>query len=130
MKFLASLLATALVSVPAFAASAHTNVGVAVEIGEPGFYGRIILGNAPPPVLIYAEPVIIVHPHIVRPPIYMHVPPGHARHWKDHCASYGACGRRVYFVRDEWYEDVYVPHYRKHHKGKGNGKGKGNRGDD
>ena len=49
-------------------------------------------------------------------------PPGHAKNWKKHCASYRACGRPVYFVQDEWYHDVYAPHYKKHHGKKGGGK--------
>jgi hypothetical protein len=39
------------------------------------------------------------------------VPPGHEKHWNKHCAEYNACGRPVYFVRDDWYNNEYVPHY-------------------
>ncbi len=94
-----------------------TDVGVSVSIGQPGFYGRIDLGNYPQPQLIYTEPVIIqaVPVGVVRRPIYLHVPPGHARNWRKHCRAYGACGRPVYFVQDHWYNDVYVPHYRERH---------------
>ena len=28
---------------------------------------------------------------------------------------YGACGRPVYFVQENWYNDVYVPAYRERH---------------
>ena len=45
-------------------------------------------------------------------PIYLHVPPGHEKHWSKHCARYNACGRPVYFVRDDWYNNEYVPRYR------------------
>ena len=121
MKTLTSLIAMALVSTSALA----TEVGVSVEVGEPGFYGRIDIGNAPRPLLIYPEPIIIVHATRAYAPIYMRVPPGHARNWKKHCGSYRACGRPVYFVQDEWYHGVYAPHYRKHHPHKGGGKGKG-----
>jgi hypothetical protein len=65
---------------------------------------------------------------VVQPvqPIYLHVPPGHAKDWKKHCQKYGACARPVYFVKDDWYNTVYVPHYEQEHgKGKGNGHGKG-----
>ena len=124
MKILTSLIAMALVSTSALA----TEVGVSVEIGEPGFYGRIDLGNAPRPLLIYPEPIIIVHAARVYPPVYLRVPPGHARNWMKHCASYRACGRPVYFVQDTWYHDTYAPYYKKHHPQKGGGKkhGKGN----
>ncbi len=38
--------------------------------------------------------------------------PGHEKHWRKHCAQYNACGRPVYFVRDDWYNNEYVPRYR------------------
>ncbi len=94
------------------AISADTSVSITV--GQPGFYGQISIGNFPPPLLVYTRPVIIQQaPVIVAPaPIYLHVPPGHEKHWSKHCASYNACGRPVYFVRDDWYNNVYVPRYR------------------
>ena len=103
------------------------DVGVSVSIGQPGFYGRIDIGNAPPPVLIYSQPVIIQRVHAAPPPVYLRVPPGHAKKWSKHCQKYDACGRPVYFVKDDWYNNVYVPHYRQVHassNGKGHGKGK------
>lgn len=123
MKTLICLIVTVLVSAPAVA----TDTRVSIEVGEPGFYGRIDLGDAPRPVLLYPEPIVIIHAERLPPPIYMRVPPGHAKHWKKHCHSYGACGRPVYFVQDGWYNDVYAPHYKKHHAHK-NGKGKGKSG--
>ena len=61
---------------------------------------------------------------VVRQPIYLHVPPGHEKKWRKHCREYDACGRPVYFVQDNWYNDVYVPHYQKNggHGKKGEGK--------
>ena len=121
-------------TLPAFAA----DVGVSISIGEPGFYGHIDIGNYPRPQVIYAEPVIIqpVPAGVVYQPMYLHVPPGHAKDWRKHCKHYGACGRPVYFVKDSWYNDVYVPAYQERHGGpkgksgkqdKGNGKGKGHK---
>jgi len=100
------------------------DVGVSITVGQPGFYGRIDLGNAPQPRLIYVEPVVIQPPPagVVRTPLYLHVPPGHAKKWGKHCARYRACGQPVYFVDDGWYNDVYVPHYRE--QGEGHGKDK------
>jgi hypothetical protein len=95
-------------TVPAVAA----DVGVSITIGQPGFYGRIDIGDYPQPQLIYAQPVYIER-HIDRAPIYMHVPPGHAKHWDKHCREYNACGERVYFVQDSWYNNEYVPRYQK-----------------
>lgn len=43
------------------------------------------------------------------------MPPGYAEHWGQHCARYNACGRPVYFVRDDWYLNRYAPYYRDRH---------------
>lgn len=99
------------------------DVGVSVTVGQPGYYGRIDIGNFPPPQLIYAQPVVIERvPVGVAPrPLYLHVPPGHAKDWRKHCGKYNACGEPVYFVSENWYNDVYV---KGHGKGEGKGKGK------
>ena len=67
--------------------------------------------------------------------MYLRVPPGHEKKWNKHCGKYNACGHPVYFVRDNWYTDVYAPHYQKAHKdddqgkkGKGHGKEKKDKG--
>ena len=96
---------------------AHAEIGVSVNIGQPGFYGRLDIGNYPPPLLVYPQPLIIerVRPDVTYAPIYLRVPPGHARKWGKHCYRYSACGRPVYFVQDSWYNDVYVPRYSERH---------------
>src|SRR5574337_462800 len=38
--------------------------------------------------------------YVPRAPIYMYVPPGHAKHWAKHCARYAACGQPVYFLKE------------------------------
>ena len=121
MKRFVFVAAMAAVTAPALAA----DVGVSVQVGEPGFYGRIDIGNFPQPQLIYPEPALIqrVPVGVVREPIYLRVPPGHAKNWRKYCRKYNACGRPVYFVQDGWYNDEYVPEYRKKH-------GKGHDGDD
>ena len=120
------LAAAAAVVAPAFAAG----VGVSVTVGQPGFYGRIDIGTFPQPVVIYPQPVV-VYPAVgpVPRPIYLHVPPGHARDWRKHCAKYQACGQPVYFVQETWYHDVYLPHYRERYEQPDDrGKGKGHPG--
>ena len=117
-----------LLAATALAGAAHAaDIGVSVQVGQPGFYGRIDIGNAPPPPVVVAQPVW-VQPAAVRPqPIYLRVPPGHQKHWNKHCREYNACGVPVYFVREDWYQD----HYRHHDEdqrgddGKSHGKGKG-----
>lgn len=92
------------------------DVGVSVNIGQPGFYGRIDIGSAPRPQLLYPEPVVIERaPGNAPRPVYLYVPPEHAKDWRKHCHKYAACGQPVYFVQKGWYDDVYVPHYRKSH---------------
>jgi hypothetical protein len=106
--FLCAIVMILIVTSTALAA----DVGVSVSVAQPGFYGRIDVGSFPQPELIYARPVV-VHPvpvGVVYQPVYMHVPPGHAKHWSKHCSKYNACGHPVYFVKDNWYNDVYVPH--------------------
>ena len=99
-------------STPARAA----DVGVSINIGQPGFYGRLDIGDYPPPQVIYRQPVIIERSYDERPPVYMRVPPGHAKHWSKHCHKYNACGERVYFVQDGWYNREYVPRYQELHR--------------
>lgn len=73
----------------------------------PGVYGQVRIGNAGPPPLVYAQPMIIETQAAPPPPVYLHVPPGHAKNWRKHCHEYHACNRPVYFVRSEEYEPSY-----------------------
>ncbi|MBI3094759.1 MAG: hypothetical protein HYY97_07780 [Rhodocyclales bacterium] len=109
------LIAAALAASALSATALAGDVGVSVSIGQPGFYGRIDVGDFPPPAVIYREPVFIQSVPVSRAPIYLRVPPGHAKHWGKHCHRYNACGERVYFVRDDWYNREYVPRYRERH---------------
>jgi hypothetical protein len=111
MKYLFFAAALAAVAAPAVAA----DVGVSLNIGQPGFYGRINIGDFPQPRLIYQQPRFIERAAESRPPIYLHVPPGHAKNWRKHCREYNACGERVYFVQNNWYSQEYVPHYQERH---------------
>ena len=131
----------------AIAATPYVNATVQGTM-SPGVYGRIEIGNAPPPPVIYQQPIIIVQQpvQVQQQPMYLHVPPGHAKKWSKHCARYSACGTPVYFVKvdgDERFERIHyqsLNHERsdykeykqkkeKHHgngNGNGNGKGHGN----
>ena len=92
------------------------SAAVTVRIGQPGFYGRIDVGDYPAPQLIYAQPVIVERARYVQArPIYLRVPPGHARNWSKHCRRYNACNQEVYFVQDSWYNNQYAPRYRQQH---------------
>ena len=83
------------------------DVGVSINISQPGVYGRVDIGRFPQPQVVVAQPIFVDRPTIVvqRPePVYLWVPPGHRKNWKKHCRDYGACGVPVYFVRDDWYD--------------------------
>lgn len=111
------LIACALIVTASSFPAMATNIGLSVQVGEPGFFGRIDIGGAPPPQVIYPQPVVIHAPPVEmeREPVYLHVPPEHAAHWAKYCVRYNACGERVYFVKDTWYRNEYVPHYREHY---------------
>ncbi|MDD5389605.1 MAG: hypothetical protein PHD37_09685 [Gallionellaceae bacterium] len=111
MKRLFFALALAASAAPVLAA----DVGVSINIGQPGFYGRIDIGDFPQPQVVYRQPVVIERVVVARPPVYLHVRPGHEKNWRKHCREYNACGERVYFVRDNWYQQDYVPRYQERH---------------
>lgn len=113
MNALTLSLATFLVAAALPTSASATDVGVSVNISQPGFYGRIDIGRVPQPAVIYTQPVIIEHRAmpVLRQPIYLRVPPGHEKNWDKHCRSYNACGQPVYFVQDTWYREVYAPRY-------------------
>ena len=92
------------------------NVDVAVNIGQPGYYGPIDIRDFGRPRVIYTEPRIIERVSVQREPVYLHVPPGHAKNWRKHCSKYNACADRVYFVQDNWYDSEYVPRYQASHQ--------------
>ena len=92
---LASLLLATL-SAPAMA-----QVGVSVSVGQPGFYGQINIGDYPQPQVIYSQPVIASQALVPADaqPVYLYVPPGQVRKWKQNCARWSACDQPVLFVR-------------------------------
>jgi len=113
----------------AFAAAATCagaqNISVnAVITGQvaPGVYGQVVIGNGPPPPVVYAQPTIVQPAPVFLgappvEPIYLHVPPGHAKNWRKHCHEYHACDRPVYFVRSAEYEPDYRPEHGDHGHG-------------
>ncbi len=98
----------------------------------PGVYGRVEISNDSRPNVYYRDPMIIVtdSKYARSRPVYLHVPPGHAKNWRKHCSKYHACDRPVYFVRSAEYDEHYHEDHGKDKnarpgKGQGNGKGKG-----
>lgn len=81
--------------------AAQAGVSVSVGVHEPGFYGRVVVGEQRPAV-VYQQPVIVQSSPVavVQQPIYMRVPPVQYQRWSRYCGRYGACGQPVYFVQD------------------------------
>jgi len=106
-----------------FAGAAFAQTSVSIGINQPGVYGRINIGNVPPPALVLPQPVVVQHPQVVyeRAPIYLYVPPAHQQNWRQYCGHYNACGQPVYFVRDEWVRE----RYEHEHPGWNNGRHRG-----
>ena len=80
----------------------------------PGVYGQVQLGSGHPPPVVYAQPMLIEPQASPLPPVYLHVPPGHAKNWRKHCHEYHACNRPVYFVRSAEYAPGYDHREREH----------------
>lgn len=98
----AALAGWAMLSHTAHATGSSPNVGISVSVSQPGFYGRVNIGDQAPTV-IYPQPIIIQQQPVAvhQRPIYLRVPPSHSRAWARHCGYYRACGQPVYFVQDE-----------------------------
>lgn len=130
MRTIESILIVSALAAAATCAEAQ-NVSVnAVITGEvvPGVYGQVVLGNQPPPPVLYQQPMIVQPAPVVigappMEPIYLHVPPGHAKHWRKHCQEYHACNRPVYFVRSAEYEPGFDRDRWEREHGHGHGHG-------
>lgn len=133
LKLIAAVLFAATAG-SAYASDVNIGVSVSGEVA-PGVYGRVNIGNTRPQV-VYQQPVVIVREARPVRPVYMHVPPGHAKNWRKHCHRYDACGTPVYFVKSAEYSPRRVKHHdhhprhdRKHDRhhddhGRGHGHGK------
>jgi hypothetical protein len=119
------LLVLAIAAAALIPAAHAADVGVSIEISQPGVYGRIDIGRFPQPALIVPQPVIIVPPVVVvQPqPVYVWVPKNHRKNWAKHCHRYNACAVPVYFVRHDWYNHNVRPEKRRD-SGKPPGKGR------
>lgn len=69
---------------------------------RPGIYGRIAVKGPVAPPVIYAQPVTAnetLGPAANGDPVYLYVPPGQVRKWKQNCVRWSACDQAVLFVR-------------------------------
>jgi len=102
------LLVTALALGAIGSAMAQPSVGLSIGINQPGIYGQINIGNLPAPALVAPQPVIIAPGAVSAPPAYLYVPVAEQHNWRRYCRKYNACGRPVYFVREDWVRDRYA----------------------
>ena len=101
MKAAAALVLGMLAAAGALASSDYRNVTTGQPL-RPGIYGRIaVQAKAPPPPVIYPQPVIASQALVPEnaQPVYLYVPPGQVRKWKQNCARWHACDEPVLFVR-------------------------------
>ena len=99
---------------PGAKAQVDINATISGEV-RPGVYGRVVVGEQRP-ALVYEQPVIVERVEAPPEPVYLHVPPEHARNWHRHCHEYQACNRPVYFVRSAEYEPGYRGHEEHEHE--------------
>jgi hypothetical protein len=132
MRHIPWLLAAALLGATLATPAMADGIGLSLNIGEPGFFGRIDIGDYPQPQLVSRQPIWVERPRgaPMQQPIYLHVPADHQRHWRRYCGQYHACGQPVLFVRDDWYQRSYVPRYRERHGHEGHDEHHDDRGDE
>lgn len=96
------LLSLAAAPVAAQGAAEHRNATTGGAF-RPGIYGRIVPRGETLPPVIYEQPVIASQALVPvgAKPVYLYVPPGQVRKWKQNCARWSACDQPVLFVRVE-----------------------------
>jgi hypothetical protein len=102
----------AILSIAASFSVLGANEGATLKPGQPGYFGRIDIGDVPHPDLVSFKPVVIKPVSGATRPMYMHVPAAQAKDWAKHCGKYKACDQNVFFVKTQWYNSVYVPFHR------------------
>jgi hypothetical protein len=84
---------------------------LAADALDDAYFGRIDLPPSQRPDLINARAVQVAPTPAgaVAVPIFLHVRPGQEKRWSAHCKAYGACALPVYFVKESWYREIYLP---------------------
>lgn len=81
-------------------------------IGELNYYGKIDLMEPSKPPVIYSSPRIVDKPLTGPDAVYLRVPKEHRKDWNWYCGKYDACTQKVFFVKEDWYTEVYSPKYK------------------
>ena len=98
-----------------FAGVANSQVFFNATVGAefaPGVFGQINVGNAPPPPVIYPQPILGGPAVYGAPPIYVYAPIEETQNWGYFCGKYRACGMPVYFVQ---YDERH-PYWARYHE--------------
>ncbi len=115
MTLASALLAASFLFAGAAQAQTYMNLTVGGQFA-PGVFGQISVGNAAPPPVINAQPIIVGTVVQGAPIMYMHVPEHEQRHWEQFCGRYNACGHPVHFVQvdqnNRWWEARRAPEVR------------------
>ena len=107
-----AIAAIAIVTAAPLASAADKDAGAVITGAvTPGVYGRVEIANKPLPTLVYEQAMFVERPDTAGrvEPLYLHVPPEHAKNWKKYCSQYQACDRPVFFVKSAEYEPGYEP---------------------
>ncbi|NJM33234.1 MAG: hypothetical protein HC848_10805 [Limnobacter sp.] len=107
-----AVLAACAFSLPVQAGNLNIEIGVNGEVA-PGVYGSVRVDNRRSPRVVYQQPIVIerVRTRTYIQPVYLHVPPGHAKRWDRYCGRYQACATPVYFVKSRDYYQYSPPRY-------------------
>ena len=90
-------------------AMAQPAVSVSIGVNAPGVYGQINIGSPPPAPALLMPQAVVAGPVVVgAPAMYLYVSDAERRDWRHSCFRYHACGRPVYFVREDWVRDRYA----------------------
>jgi hypothetical protein len=107
-----AIAAIVIVTAAPLASAADKDAGAVITGAvTPGVYGRVDIANKPLPALVYEQAMFVERPDTGGrvEPLYLHVPPEHAKNWKKYCDKYQACNHPVFFVKSAEYEPGYEP---------------------
>jgi hypothetical protein len=98
--------------------TAHAQVLFNATIGAefaPNVFGQINTGNAPPPPVLYPQPIIAGQEVYGAAPMYIYAPIEETQNWGFFCNKYRACGVPVYFVSYEERHPFWNRYHEEHH---------------
>ena len=98
-----------------FSNTSYSQVFFNATVGSefsPGVFGQLNVGNAPPPPVIYTQPMVGGPSVYGAPPMYVYAPIEEIQNWGYFCGKYSACGMPVYFI----HYDERHPYWARYHE--------------